>query len=203
MHSRAHLRRQMRAGRRALPPAERHRRAERMARRLAGTMLFRNSRRIAFYMANDGEMDPAPLMRRAWAMGKRTYLPVLCDMGSRHMWFAPFRAGDRLAPNRFGILEPVAPRTRARNLDLVLAPLVAFDPEGNRLGMGGGFYDHTLAFLTSRRHWCKPIVMGLAYQLQRVERLPHQPWDVPLAGIATETALHWPRRGDHQPTETR
>ena len=67
-------------------------------------------------------------------------------------------------------------------------PLVAFDLEGNRLGMGGGFYDRTLAYLAQRHHWRKPHLLGTAFELQRFGKLPNQPWDVPLDGVVTEAA---------------
>jgi len=74
-------------------------------------------------------------------------------------------------------------------LDLILLPLVAFDKSGHRLGMGGGYYDRTLAFLAHRRLWRKPHLLGTAYQFQQLETLPTQPWDIPLDGIATEQGV--------------
>jgi 5-formyltetrahydrofolate cyclo-ligase len=74
-------------------------------------------------------------------------------------------------------------------LDLILTPLVAFDDQGNRLGMGGGFYDRTLAYLGRRKHWKKPRLIGTAHAFQQVARLPHESWDVPLHGVVTEKAL--------------
>ncbi len=91
-----------------------------------------------------------------------------------------------LTRNRFGIEEPPlsAPWINTRALDLVLAPLVAFDDQGNRLGMGGGFYDQHFGALPKRLH---PLLVGVAHELQRAEALPAAPWDVPLDGILTES----------------
>lgn len=167
--------------------------ARHLARRLARTGLFRNSRRIAFYFPHDGEMDTFPLLYRAWSMNKLCYLPVLEPLGSNRLRFAPYEPHHPLTPNRFGIPEPAAPprdRVCAAGLDLILLPLVAFDGQGNRLGMGGGYYDRTLAFLRHRRHWRRPRLLGLAYEFQRVEHLDVRPWDMPLDGIATETGLY-------------
>ena len=75
-------------------------------------------------------------------------------------------------------------------LDLVFAPLVAFTPQGERLGMGGGFYDRTLARRRHFRFWRRPRVFGLALELQKREWLPTEPWDVALDGIATEGGLY-------------
>lgn len=183
----------MRQQRRALTPSQRLEAAWQMAEHVAASALFRNSRRIAAYLAADGEMDPLPLMETAWERGKSIYLPVLVPFGHNRLWFAPYRPGDRLMSNCYGIEEPrIVHRGRvpATALDLVLAPLVAFDTHGNRLGMGGGYYDRSFGFLQRRRHWHKPRLLGLAYDFQRVEALPAQSWDVPLAAVATDAGLY-------------
>jgi len=164
-----------------------------MARIAAASRVFRTSRRIAFYLANDGEMDPLPLLLRACSMRKHCYLPILDPLAANRLWFVPYRAGDALKPNRFGIPEPVhAPRMRVRahTLDLILAPLVAFDRRGNRLGMGGGYYDRSLEFLRRRRHWRRPRLYGLAYEFQRVARLRSAAWDIGLDGCFSEARPH-------------
>lgn len=193
--SRAELRGSMRRQRRALGDAQRQRCAEQLAAHFANTPLFRASRRIACYFPHDGEMDVGPLMARAWAMKKICYLPVLTGHLSQRLWFAPYHPDSPLVYNHFGILEPRVPareRVPAHHLDLILAPLVAFDGQGNRLGMGGGYYDRTLAFLHYRRCWHHPRLFGLAYDFQRVERLTAAPWDVPLQGVVTEAAIYTP-----------
>lgn len=164
-----------------------------MLRIAAASPVFRNSRRIAFYLPNDGEMDPGPLLRRAWSMGKLCYLPVLDALGANRLWFAPYHAGDALQMNRYGIPEPVhAARAwvRASALDLILAPLVAFDRHGHRLGMGGGYYDRSLAFLHRRHHWRRPRLYGLAFEFQRVGHLQPAAWDVALDGCLSDARLH-------------
>jgi 5-formyltetrahydrofolate cyclo-ligase len=81
-------------------------------------------------------------------------------------------------------------RRPARALDLLFVPLVAFDDAGNRLGMGGGYYDRTLAYLRLRRHWYRPRVIGLAHTLQRVASLPKNAWNVPVDAVVTERTVH-------------
>lgn len=193
MNDRSRLRRQMRARRRALGPAERDAAALAVVESMARERLFINARHIAFYLPNDGELDLRPLLWHALALGKRCYLPVLSIPFHNHLRFLPFREGDRLLANRFGIPEPGQSRMRTARkpwgLDLILTPLVAFDAAGNRLGMGGGFYDRTLGFLHRRRHWRKPRLLGTAYAFQEVDELPHQPWDVPLDGVITDRGL--------------
>ncbi len=189
--SRAEIRREMRHKRRNLAAARRTVLAAHLARWIANSRVFQRSRRLAAYLPNDGEMDLRPLMRRAWRLGKHCYLPVL---NGQRLRFLPYQPDTPLADNRFGIPEPAtSPRRRwpLQTLDLVLAPLVAFDGLGNRLGMGGGYYDRTFAYLASRDHWRRPVIIGVAYEFQRVPELPSHPWDVPLHGIATERGLEW------------
>lgn len=103
------------------------------------------------------------------------------------MNFRRYRLGDRLTRNAFGITEPCAyaARARAQTLDVVFMPLVGFDDYGNRLGMGGGFYDRAFAKLRGR----KPLRIGLAHSCQKVPKLARQSWDVPLHGIGTESTF--------------
>lgn len=98
--------------------------------------------------------------------------------------------------NIYGIPEPALRNNRLRPpwaLDLLLVPLVGFDPECNRLGMGGGFYDRSLAYLARRLHWRRPTLIGIAHEIQKVDRLDTQPWDIPLDMVATEARVY--RRG--------
>lgn len=157
--------------------------------------LFQSARHIAAYLPNDAELDPTDIMLKAWEMGKTVYLPVLSRHHHNHLHFLPYAPGDELLPNRFGIPEPVSRgrrMVRLQRLDLVLTPLVGFDAQGNRLGMGGGFYDRSFAFLRRRQYWRKPRLLGMAFDRQEVappSGLTRQPWDVPLDGVVTESGL--------------
>lgn len=188
------LRRQLRAQRRAFADEARQLAAELLAAHVTGLRIFRSAKRIAGYLPHDGEIDPQGILERAAAMGKRVYLPVLSHLSWDRLWFAPLAPDTRFRANRFGIPEPqvkAAELVRAQELDLVMMPLVAFDTHGNRLGMGGGYYDRSLAFLGHRRHWRRPHLLGLAYDFQRVDAtLPTDAWDVPLAAVATERAVY-------------
>ena len=187
--SRVTLRRQLRRLRRALSTSQRTQAAQRLARRLTGVSLFRSRQRIAFYLPNDGELDLRPLLARADRWGKRCFLPVIRP--SQRLWFAAYRPGKPLQKNSLGIPEPIrSQRVGAKNLDLILMPLVAFDDQGNRLGMGGGYYDRTLAYLHQRRSWRRPRLVGIAYEFQRVDALDARPWDVPLDGVMTDQRWH-------------
>ena len=187
--SRPQLRRMLRKARRALTPSERRQAANGLYRQLAQHPLFRRAKHISLYLPTDGEIDPRLLLRAAQRRGKATYLPVLSAWPRTKMVFQRVRPGDKLSPNRFRILEPRVNAKRQRQvwaLDLVLLPLVGFDDAGGRLGMGGGFYDRSLAYLARRQHWRKPTLLGLAHECQKVGRLAQASWDVPLAGTVTD-----------------
>nr|WP_315417739.1 5-formyltetrahydrofolate cyclo-ligase [uncultured Pseudomonas sp.] len=187
--SRPQLRRILRNARRALTPSEQRRAAQGLYRQLAQHPLFRRAKHISLYLPTDGEIDPRPLLRAAQRRGKATYLPVLSAWPRTKMVFQRVRPGEKLLPNRFRILEPRVNISRQRKvwaLDLVLLPLVGFDDAGGRLGMGGGFYDRSLAYLARRQCWRKPTLLGLAHECQKVERLVQVSWDVPLAGTVSD-----------------
>ncbi len=143
---------------------------------------------MAAYWPADGEINPLPALMRAFAAGKACYLPVLCPQHHGHLHFAPWWPGAPLRRNRFGIPEPTVARRDwllPRMLDLALLPLVGFDVAGNRLGMGGGYYDRSFAFLAWRR-WRQPRLIGVGFDLQRVAGLPRRAWDVPLDAVVTQ-----------------
>jgi 5-formyltetrahydrofolate cyclo-ligase len=184
------LRRQLKAARNTFTLTDR-RKAGRASLRLAlrhGLLL--RAQRIAFYLPQGGEFDAHPLLNQALWMQRDCYLPVL-PLRGRVMRFGRVSRHTRMRPNRYGIPEPLDARPlRARQLDLLLMPLVGFDSAGHRLGMGGGYYDATLAYMQHRRSWRKPRLVGLAYECQRVEKLPHEPWDMPLDAVLTERHLY-------------
>lgn len=183
------LRRKLRQARRQLSPAQQRLASRRLYRQLAHHPLFRRARHIALYLPNDGEIDPGLLLRAAQRRGKATYLPVLNPWPRTRMVFQRIEPGERLRRNRFGIFEPVIRAARQRRvwaLDLLLMPLVGFDENGGRLGMGGGFYDRSLAYRSMRKKSHKPTLLGLAHECQRVDRLPLESWDVALQATVTD-----------------
>lgn len=184
--TKALLRKQMRLRRRGLTPAQQKAAALGLYRRLVTSSLFRFSKRIAFTIARDGEIDPMPLMREAHRRGKACYLPVMDPVGRNRLRFRRWRPEARLVGGAYGIPEPGLGRACSpRVLDLVLLPLVAFDAAGRRLGMGRGFYDSSFAF-KRRSPGSRPRLLGLAHECQRLEALEVASWDVPLEGIVTD-----------------
>jgi 5-formyltetrahydrofolate cyclo-ligase len=160
--------------------------SHRLCVNLARSGLLLRASRVAAFWPNDGEVDLSGLFPRLWHAGTDLYLPVIA--GPR-LWFAPFAAETALRDNRFGIPEPRG-RRRSRipawALDVVLMPLVAFDHAGNRIGMGGGYYDRTFAYLRHRRRMRRPLLVGTAFGLQHRPQLDVRPWDVPLDAVVTE-----------------
>ena len=172
------LRRRLRAARRAVPAAERPGAAAAIDRALASLGLPRPGSRISAFHPFDGEIDPSVALARARALGCSVYYPVITSLRARRMRF--------VASTEDAAAETISPRW----LDLVLVPLVGFDARGTRLGMGAGFYDRHFAFLRHRRTWHRPRLLGLAFDVQRVERLADAAHDVPLWGIVTERGIY-------------
>jgi 5-formyltetrahydrofolate cyclo-ligase len=142
-------------------------------------------------LANDGEIDPSTIVDICLKSSKKCFLPVIHPSKINRLHFARYRQNSQLIANRFGILEPSLRTTKMVppwSLDLILMPLVGFDRRGNRLGMGGGFYDRTLAF-TARGQHPAPRLVGLAYSFQELESISPQIWDIPVDHIITEQEI--------------
>ena len=185
------LRHELRARRRALNPTQQAQASAMLLRHLMQLPQFMRARYVALYIANDGEIDPAPIALQLWKMDKHCYLPVLRPGNSKAMWFVEYTPDAPLRKNRFGIPEPdfrQQHKLPATLLDVVLMPLVGFDRTGARLGMGGGFYDSTFAF-KQKKQGNKPYLIGLAHSCQEVDSLATDNWDIPLFGVATEREI--------------
>ncbi len=146
---------------------------------------------LALYLAMDGELSTQPCIHWCWETGKRVCLPVLHPVHTGHLLFLAYEPDTPMRHNRFGIPEPRLDSQQVVPLDqiaLIFTPLVAFDGQGNRLGMGGGFYDRTLS--QWHQHQQGPYPIGLAHDCQRVEQIPAEAWDVPLPEVLTPSH-HW------------
>jgi 5-formyltetrahydrofolate cyclo-ligase len=136
-----------------------------------------------------GEVSPHLIVEAAQKLGKRCYLPVLALDKPDHLWFMPFHKDTVFIKNRFGIPEPKIEADRLfppQDLDLVITPLVAFDAQCHRIGMGAGFYDRTFAFLQATPRPAKPLLCGLAYGFQQVDDTRPQAWDIALNYVITD-----------------
>ena len=155
---------------------------------------FRRARRVAGYFGSKGELDAMPLIEQAEAWGKQCFLPVLHPFRHGQLQLYRWRPGDRLLLNRFEIPEPVPCAENliaARNLDLAIVPLLGFDSDCNRIGMGGGYYDRSFAFTRRFKHLKGPYMLGLAHESQRVDRLRTQTWDITLDAVVTERICYY------------
>ncbi|MFW0089192.1 MAG: 5-formyltetrahydrofolate cyclo-ligase [Coxiella endosymbiont of Haemaphysalis japonica] len=153
--------------------------------------LFETSQNLAFYRAHDGEVNIDNALKKAQAIGKNCYLPVL-HSSQNHLDFYSFHLEDLLIKNHFGIEEPDISQEKPISvvkLDLIFLPLVAFDKKGNRLGRGAGHYDRALAPLKNKT-LKKPVLVGIAYEFQKIDETPFEKWDVPLNFVITEKTIY-------------
>lgn len=186
--NRQSLRHEIRASRRALSESQQVQAGQNLYRQLTRSRLLFRSKHVALYLANDGEIDPAMVCEVLLSRGVKCYLPVLHPFKHNSLLFCEYRDGSKLKVNRYGIAEPDLRYCRtvpASFLSAILLPLVAFDERGNRMGMGGGYYDRTFAF-KRRRTTQLPKLIGLAHACQKVEHLPVASWDIPLDAIVTD-----------------
>jgi 5-formyltetrahydrofolate cyclo-ligase len=144
---------------------------------------FINANKIATYSAVN------PIIDLALEMGKQIYLPNL-DLKS--LRFSPYFHDQKMRINRFKLPEPdvtddemLAPEA----MDLVLAPLVVFDPQRNRIGMGGGYYDRSFEFRKQAGRDV-PSLIGVAHELQKVDQLVPEDWDVRLDMVVTDGGIY-------------
>jgi 5-formyltetrahydrofolate cyclo-ligase len=177
------LRRQLRERRKALPAAQQAAAARAVAGHIRTLPGWDTARHIGLYWPNDGELATQPLAQACRAQGKQTYLPVLAQ--ERRLVFREWLDDQAMQPNRFGIPEPDSSgrSCTAGELDLLIMPLVGWQRDGYRLGMGGGFYDRTLADARG------VLRVGLAYVCQEINGLDSASWDIPMQWVLTESGL--------------
>ena len=186
------LRRAIRQKRQNLSALSQKRASLELLRHIKRSQVLLKHRYIALYLGNDGELNPEILIKPLFAYKKQVYLPVMHPIANNKLCFSQITPATRFKKNRFNILEPVfKPKNclRQQFLSLVFMPLVAFDHRGNRMGMGGGFYDRSFAYKLKKQR-DRPALMGVAHAFQQQESLPVEPWDVPLDGIFTDKQFY-------------
>ncbi len=182
------LRTRLRHHRRKLSPQEQNTAAIKIAYRLCQSTFFKHAQKIALYLPFDGEVATHLILHKALRAHKTCYIPIVANSTLN---FVKLDLQTPLKPNRFGILEPHYPFMKPippRALDLVIVPLVSFDAQCHRLGMGKGFYDKTFAF--KKRSALKPKMIGLAYDFQKVTRVPRSGLDLLLDGVVSEKRIY-------------
>jgi len=202
MTSRSLLRKEVRAEvrvrRQQLSLTEQLQASEKLLLRLSTHRKVLAAQSIALYLSNDGELDTHLFINWCWQQNKKVFLPVLHPFCAGHLLFLQYEENTPMIKNCYGIAEPklnVGKVCPVNKLDVLCTPLVAFDDTGARLGMGGGFYDRTLASWQVKN---TPYLIGFAHNCQQVARIPTEYWDIPLPEIITPARIYKPKkRGCH------
>lgn len=187
------LRTSLRQARQKLSSAQQNTAAKDLFELITRQDFFHSAQRMAFYRPADGEIDPTLLLELALGQGKSCSLPVLLIDSPDFVSFSPYEANTELVKNQYGIPEPaskeiIVPPT---HFDVVFVPLVGFDADCFRLGMGKGYYDRSFSFKIFDRS-SRPLLVGLAHECQLVDALAVESWDVRLDAIATDKKMYRP-----------
>jgi len=197
--SRTSIRQILRSKRKTLTATFQKQAAAALLLRLTNEVVVKKAKHIALYLANNGELDLQPFIRWCWQQNKHLYLPVVHPFSKGHLLFLRYDNDSSMVINRYNIAEPkldVRYIKPMQQLDIILTPLVAFDSTGARIGMGGGYYDRTLAnwyehYLQNKEsaqdNQCSPAIIGVAHDCQQITKVPDETWDIPLPKIITPT----------------
>jgi 5-formyltetrahydrofolate cyclo-ligase len=196
------LRSEIRARRNELSASYREQASLKVIQQFRELSLSKNTGMITGFFSQDGELDIEPLMNSLAKDGCKLAIPVI-DFSNNVMQFQLIDSNSQFDFNRFGIKEPVwnrALQLEPNSIDIVLYPLVAFDRGCRRLGMGGGYYDKYFSHLnpmtddrlrtTKTKNHHAPLLIGCAYDCQRVEYIPIEPWDIELDYVVTESSIY-------------
>lgn len=184
---RSALRKELIARREAARTAERERWSRQIAAYIDRLVPDARGRVVGFCWPYKSEHDARPIVLRMLAQGARAALPVVVAPRTP-LAFREWSPGCAMEDGAHGIPVPAESAPQATP-DLVLLPMNGFDREGYRLGYGSGFFDRTLASLERR-----PVVIGICFELGRVETIHPQPHDIPMDYVVTEAGA-W-KRGD-------
>ncbi len=188
---RVQLRSQLRAARRALTPKQQQHAALKVSTHLLQQDYIQSANTVAVYLASDGEIDLTPFIEQLWILSKQVVVPVISSQQQGKMWFVPYQAESVLVNNKYGIAEPAynpEDKIALADIDVICAPLVGFDSSGQRIGMGGGFYDRILApWFKGQLPHLQPV--GIAHDCQHLASLPAATWDIPLPVVITPSKL--------------
>ncbi len=189
VRSRPALRRELWARRAAQPRSARAAAVARIRAHLARAPWLKPGIAVGLYVSRDSEVDSAPLRALLRTRGCRVYLPRITNFAAHRMQLVA-DPGTALRLNRYRIGEPAGgAHITLQALQVVLTPLVGFDAAGNRLGNGAGYYDRFLAGRLGRRG--KPLLLGVAFECQRLATLAPGPHDVPLDAVVTENGIQY------------
>lgn len=174
------------SARRGMTTRKRRAASQTACRRLARLPAIRHARRIGIYRPLASEIDPRFLIDQADNTDTGFYYPRVENDTLR---FVAARPGDCWRRSPLGVDEPGGWSHAASILDVLILPLAGFDHAAHRIGLGGGFYDRTLAGVRTRPYR-SPVRLGLAFECQRLEAIEPRSWDVELAAVVTEARIH-------------
>ncbi len=181
---RRELRTELEAARQALDPAMYTQACDAVVGHLIALVDSLGPRNLAFYWQHRRECDVRKVARRMIELGGQAALPVIVEKRQP----LQFRAWHPEAEMALGPLDIPYPAGGAELVpDIVLAPLLGFDRAGFRLGYGGGYYDRTLAALTTPH-----VTIGVGFELGCVDTIDPQPHDIPMDCIVTEHGVFRP-----------
>ena len=180
------LRQHLQQQRKSVSGFEHQRAQQQVFQRLIRLKKFQQAHKVGIYLHAFGEVHTRQIIEYCFKQHKQVYLPMICTMNQQLRWVKISQRqyrNQRFSHHALGMQEPMASRgVHVSHLDLLILPLLACDLLGTRIGMGGGFYDKTLA--SSRYH--RPFRLGLAHHFQLVpQRLIREKWDQPLDGLLT------------------
>ena len=186
MTNRETVRDQFKNQRNALTREKREKKSLAICHILIKNTLVQKAKTITAYLPFQNEVDITPFIQNCLDLNKTILIPHFQET---HYGFSALPNTNTLKKGKYGILEPDA--THAHTLedtqlitDLWIVPGVAFDLQGNRLGMGKGYYDQ---FLKE----AKGFKVGVCYGFQVVTELPTKSWDIPMDAILTENGTKW------------
>ncbi|GJM07680.1 MAG: 5-formyltetrahydrofolate cyclo-ligase [marine bacterium B5-7] len=185
---RATLRANLKAARAGLSSTFRAACADKLSQQLITLPSIREATNIAVYHAIQTEMNLMPFIRACWQTEKHCYLPVILP---ETLKFSRYTEHTPLQKSTWHVPEPICTAEQqydADSMDVICIPLVGFDAQANRLGQGAGHYDRALAFTRDAEK--KPLLIGIAYECQRVAQLPVEPWDIPMDMVITEERVY-------------
>jgi 5-formyltetrahydrofolate cyclo-ligase len=185
--TKAQIRRHIRKLRKQLSKQQQQNATEQLAKRLLQRVQQHQCKRVALFLSMDGEIGTQLAIEQLWQAGVEVYIPLIHPFNAQQLIFIRYQQHTPLLRSKLGMLEPQPDCSQVcplAELDIIFAPLVAFDPLGNRLGMGGGFYDRTLGYHYKQQR-PSPAIIGIAHDCQKVDDVPTEPWDIPLREIIT------------------
>lgn len=184
MPQRKKIRKQIRQLRNSLTLQQQQLAAEKVLNSLLTHPKIQAAQHISVFISFDGEINTRPIIEALWQQEKYVYMPVLHPFSRGNLLFLRYTPQTATIVHPLGLIEPklnVNNVLPVKDLDVIITPMVAFDEQGNRLGMGGGYYDRTL------KNWQhnETYPIGIAHDCQLTKKLPHKSWDIPLPEIIT------------------